>query len=85
MTETEQKMHFQLSGLTANQTRILTVPNYSGTIALSKNAQTNNYALITNGTSPSWQQINHSFLSNKGNNTHSQITKQHLWATRVHL
>ena len=68
-----KKLQFQLSSITTGQTRTLTVPDYSGTIAVSTNTQTNNYALVTNGTSPSWQQVNHTTLSNIGTNTHAQI------------
>ena len=52
-----KKLQFQLSGITTGTTRVLTVPDYNGTIAVATNTQTNNYALVSNGTSPSWQAL----------------------------
>ena len=55
-------MQFSVANVTAGQTRTLTIPDYNGTIAVATNGQTNNYALISNGTSPSWQQLTLYFL-----------------------
>ena len=52
-----KKLQFQLSGITTGTTRTLTIPDYNGTIAVATNTLTNNYALVSNGTSPSWQAL----------------------------
>ena len=72
-------MQFQLSGLTTNTTRTLSVPDYSCYVLGTSNiggTGTTNYVPVCSGvatTSPSWTQLDHTVhLSNKGTNTHAQ-------------